>query len=115
MKDLSELEAGLSTEGRAEAEVAQDEVILEMGLRQFRREISGLTQGSLAQRMSVSQPEVSKLESRRDMLISTLREYCSAVGAELHIVMDYGGVKVRLMLPEVSFHEEHAAGRSSGL
>jgi hypothetical protein len=111
MRDLSELEAGLSPEGRSEAEVAQDEVILEMGLRQFRRDVSGLTQGVLAQRMSVSQPDVSKLESRRDMLISTLRDYCSAVGAELHIVMDYGGVKVRLMLPEVGVHDELAASR----
>ncbi len=113
MKDLSELERGMSSQGKAEAEVAKDEIILQMGLRQFRKEISGLTQGGLATRMNVSQPEISKLESRRDMLISTLREYCSAVGAELHIVMEYGGVKVRLMLSEGNLHEDNLRAGSS--
>ena len=106
MKDFRELEDSLSPEGKAEAELAKDEVVVAMSLRQFRKEVSGLTQGGLAKLMNVSQPEVSKLESRRDMLISTLHDYCAAVGAELHIVMEYGGVQVRLMLPETRLHEE---------
>jgi predicted XRE-type DNA-binding protein len=100
MNEFSKLTSELSVVAREESERAKNEILLDMGLRQFRKEIVGLTQGMVAETLSVSQPEVSKLESRRDMLISTLRDYCAAVGAELHIVMAYGGVKVRLMLPE---------------
>src|SRR5437879_4111120 len=100
MKDFRALKNELSDAARAEAESAKNEILLDMGLRQFRKEIIGLTQGRVAEVLSVSQPEVSKLEARRDMLISTLRDYCAAVGAELHIVLEYGGVKVRLMIPE---------------
>ncbi len=35
------------------------------------------------------------------MLISTLTAYCEALGADLHIVMQYGDTQVRLMTPEL--------------
>ncbi len=44
-----------------------------------------MTQVELAERLSVNQSAVSKLESQQDMYISTLRRVISALGGELHI------------------------------
>jgi DNA-binding transcriptional regulator YiaG len=44
-----------------------------------------LTQEELADRLSVAQSNVSRLESRRDMLISTLQEVLRALGGELRL------------------------------
>ena len=43
----------------------------------------GLRQVDVATAMGVSQSDISKLESRRDTRLSTLRAYLEAVGAEL--------------------------------
>ena len=112
MKNYAELRNGLSDVAKAESLVAKNEIILDMELRQFRKEIVGLTQTKLARHLTVSQAEVSKLEKRRDLLISTLQAYCSALGAELHIVMEYGGTKVHLMLPEPIKNEVFVEERS---
>ena len=100
MKDYRALRNSLSDAAKAEATAAKHEILLDMALRQFRKDVVGMTQVEVAERLSVSQPEVSRLEARRDMLIGTLKEYCQAVGAELHIVLQYGGTSVRLMTPE---------------
>ena len=44
-----------------------------------------VTQEELAARLSIAQSNVSRLERRRDMLISTLREVVAALGGELHV------------------------------
>lgn len=54
-------------------------------LRNLRR-TRGLTQRELAARMEMSQPEVSRLESRRDVRLSTLRAYVAATDSELLLV-----------------------------
>jgi len=42
----------------------------------------GLTQQQVADRLGMTQPEVSKLERRRDVRLSTLRAYVAALGGE---------------------------------
>lgn len=54
------------------------------------RKHAGLTQVELATRLGISQSDLSKLERRGDMRVSTLREYARAVGAEIHILLDFG-------------------------
>ncbi len=54
-----------------------------VGLAELRRR-RGLTQVGMAQRLSISQSDVSKLERRRDLLLSTLKAYTEALGGELH-------------------------------
>ncbi len=44
-----------------------------------------LTQEELAARLSISQSNVSRLERRRDMLVSTLRDVIAALGGELRL------------------------------
>ena len=50
------------------------------------RDLLQVTQDDLADRLAISQSNVSRLERREDMLISTLREWVSALGGELQIL-----------------------------
>ena len=53
-------------------------------LQEFRRSI-GITQVALANEMNFTQVNISNLEKRRDMHLSTLRKYVEALGCELEI------------------------------
>jgi predicted transcriptional regulator len=44
-----------------------------------------VTQEELAARLEISQSNVSRLERRQDMLVSTLRQVVQALGGELHL------------------------------
>lgn len=49
----------------------------------------GLSQEELAGRLEVQQPAISKLTSRSDMRISTLRDLITAMGGELHVTAKF--------------------------
>jgi DNA-binding XRE family transcriptional regulator len=52
---------------------------------------AGLTQSQVASRMGISQADVSKLERRADVRLSTLRAYAEAIGAELQVGLREAG------------------------
>ena len=54
-------------------------------LATLRRE-EGLTQNELAHRIGMSQSDLSKLEHRADVRLSTLRAYAQGLGGHLHIL-----------------------------
>lgn len=62
------------------------------GLRQAQH----VTQETLAARLATSQPEISKMEHRSDMYVSTLRHYVEALGGELEIIahLPQGAVRI---------------------
>ena len=49
------------------------------------RERADMTQSRVAERLGISQSDVSKLERRADVRLSTLRAYAHAIGARLHV------------------------------
>jgi DNA-binding XRE family transcriptional regulator len=49
------------------------------------RKRAGLTQVRVAERMGIRQSDVSKLERRSDVLLSTLQAYARAIGARLSV------------------------------
>lgn len=55
-------------------------------LRELRKG-QGLSQAELAALLHKQQGEISKIERRSDVLLSTLREYVQSIGAELRIVV----------------------------
>jgi len=57
-----------------------------------------LTQQELADRLGMTQSEVSRLESRRDVRVSTLRAYVGAAGGELTITARTPDGELRLAL-----------------
>lgn len=63
------------------------------------RKAGELTQTDVARTLGVEQAAVSKIERRHDLLLSTLREYLAATGAEHpRIVVEKNGVEVSLDL-----------------
>jgi hypothetical protein len=56
----------------------------------------GLTQQQVAARLGTVQPEVSKLERRRDTRLSTVRSYVAAVGGRLRMTARFADEDVDL-------------------
>jgi len=80
---------------RAEVEAHRQAVIGEMPLQQLRR-AREFTQTTLAETMGIQQGEVSKIEQRTDVYVSTLRSYVEALGGELEIVAHFADGDVRI-------------------
>jgi len=103
-KKFSELRAGMGEERRARNVEKTAAIIAAMDLAELRGAMD-LTQEELAARLDISQSNVSRLENRSDMLISTLRQVVEAMGGELQLqaVFPDGGVTLR------QFEEAHVA------
>lgn len=88
-KTLEEKLAGMPAARRAKIEARTAELISEeKSLRDLRRART-LTQKRLAKRLGIGQDSVSKLESRSDLMISTLRNYVEAMGGKLNLVAEF--------------------------
>ncbi|MFZ4841717.1 helix-turn-helix domain-containing protein [Mycetocola saprophilus] len=63
------------------------------------REAQNLTQADIARLLQISQGAVSQLENRSDMLLSTLRNYIQAIGAQnprLIVTVNGEDVEIRI-------------------
>jgi len=78
---------------RIDREVEQE--LLAMDLRAI-RELVGKTQADVAAVTQMDQSEVSRLERRQDVRLSTLRRFVEALGGELEIFAAFGDKRVRL-------------------
>jgi len=79
---------------RASAEIEGHQMSLAK-LRQARR----LAQGAVAELMDMQQSEVSRLERRTDLLLSTMRRFVEATGGELVMVARYPEGDVEVITP----------------
>lgn len=85
-KSLDQVMKGLPAARRQKIEQRGAELIQEqMTLQELRKGLN-LTQEAMADLLDVKQGNVSKVEKRTDMLISTLREYVEAMGGTLELV-----------------------------
>lgn len=75
------------------SEIAAYEAAL-ADIRKARR----LTQATLAEAMGTSQGEISELERRSDLYLSTLARYIEAMGGELELVAHFGDERVTLLI-----------------
>ena len=83
-RKFAALRQGMDAE-RLERNAEQAAALLTvMDLAELRGTLS-LTQEELAERLSIAQSNVSRLERRGDMLISTLQEVVRALGGELRL------------------------------
>lgn len=67
---------------------AQELIAEEMGLQELRKAMQQ-SQQRLAEKLHVKQAEVSKIEHRTDMYVSTLRDYIQAMGGTLEITASF--------------------------
>jgi transcriptional regulator with XRE-family HTH domain len=95
-KNFRELEAKMPPEARARSDAKAKKMVREMALAEL-REARKLTQVELAKALRVNQAAVSKLESRSDMYVSTLRKTIRAMGGELQLRATFrtGEVNIR--------------------
>jgi transcriptional regulator with XRE-family HTH domain len=84
----SEIREKMSPERRERNREKTAALLLAMDLAELRDNLD-LTQEEVAARLQISQSNVSRLEKRRDMLVSTLREVVGAFGGELHLVAEF--------------------------
>ena len=86
---LSDMLNTLPPERRAAVEArAADLIAQEATLRDVRKAM-GLTQVHIAQTLKIGQNNVSRIEARSDLLISTLRGYVEAMGGHLNLIAEF--------------------------
>ncbi len=97
-RNFRELEAKMTPEARERVKVKAAELIAGIPLQQVRN-ARQMTQTRLAELLEMDQGNISKLEQRTDMYLSTLRSYVEAMGGALEIraVFPDGDVKIDLM------------------
>src|SRR5665213_2354218 len=76
--------------GVAERQRAIEDALALAGLRQSRH----VTQVQLAEDLGITQGNVSRLEGRSDIYLSTLRSYVEALGGHLEIAAVFGDERV---------------------
>ena len=83
-RKFNELREKMSPAARVESEREFRRMVEEMPLRKLRA-ARELTQENLASVLHVKQSEVSKIERRTDMYLSTLASYIKAMGGTLEV------------------------------
>jgi len=83
-KHYLELRAKLSPQAQAASTLERTRLLEEMSLHELRK-ARELTQSKIARDLHMGQGDVSKLEHRTDMYVSTLTSYLQAIGADLEI------------------------------
>jgi hypothetical protein len=84
IRKFSELEAKMGAERIARSNERVKKMMAEMPLNEL-REARRLTQAQLAVSMEVEQSEVSRIERRTDVYVSTLGRMIEAMGGRLEI------------------------------
>ena len=91
MSRLDERLAALPASRRRKVDRQYRELKVEqMRLDELRKSL-GLTQATVARRLKVEQPRISKIEGRPDAALETMRRYVEALGGELEIVAKFEG------------------------
>jgi hypothetical protein len=88
-------DAKLSPEAQARVRARARAELQELTLKALREGLS-LTQVEVGKTASMTQSELSRLESRNDHLTSTLRRYVEALGGELEVTAVFGGRRIKI-------------------
>lgn len=78
----------MDPERRARNENRTQELLAQMPLQELRRS-RALSQEQVAKLLNTKQANVSKIERRTDLYISTLRDVVSAMGGKLQIIASF--------------------------
>lgn len=87
-KKFSELLASMPVQARDNARARTRSMTSELTLAELRKAFD-VSQEDLAKVLDVKQANVSKIERREDMLLSTLAAYVQAMGGHLEIVAHF--------------------------
>jgi len=99
-EQLEQRHGGPQALGRARESLAAEVAAYEAGLADLRR-ARELTQTQLARQLNVTQGEVSRIERRADLYLSTLQSYIEAMGGHLELVGVFDDERVKLAIGEL--------------
>ena len=105
--DLAHARERFNAEQNAEIDQEVEQLSRALTLRQV-REIVGISQVEAANAINTSQSEISKIEARNDVKVSTLVDYIEAIGGELEILAHINGVPYTIIIPSMLGHEDAA-------
>lgn len=88
-KKLDEKMAKLSSKRRDKIKARIEELVGEEMTMQDLRKARHLTQKAVAKKLKINQDNVSRLEARSDVLISTLQAYVHSLGGELRLMAEF--------------------------
>ena len=91
----SEIKGKMDPERRQRMEQRTRELVAQLPLHELRR-AKEMTQATMAEMLDTSQSEISKIEHRTDVYLSTLRRYVEAMGGELEIRAVFADGVVRI-------------------
>ena len=94
-KPYSTLRAKMSPQARIKAQEQTRQLMKEMPLQEL-RQARKMSQEQLAKNLDTKQSNVSRIEKRTDMYISTLRSVIKAMGGDLEIVARFPDGDVRI-------------------
>jgi DNA-binding XRE family transcriptional regulator len=94
-RSFEELRKQIPPERRARNRRRAEELLAELRLREVRAACE-LTQQQLAERLNIDQPNVSRIENRSDVHVSTLSDYIAALGGRLEILAVFPEGTVRI-------------------
>lgn len=100
----------MTAEQRKQAKARSKNLIAEYKTLQELRKAREMTQVRLAEVLGVTQDNVSRLEKRSDVLLSTLRSYIEAMGGELDLVVTFPD-HPPVHLDTLSGHDERSTSR----
>src|SRR5437879_4140119 len=105
-KSLDDVLSAFTPEQRARVEARAQELIEEeMTLRDLRH-AQHLTQERMAELLGVEQENVSRIERRADLLLSTLASYVAAMGGTLRLIAEFPNRKpVAIALADITGDE----------
>ena len=92
-KSLNDVMKSLPTERQARIKHTGKKLIKDINTLCTLRKELGLTQEHMAELLDIKQANVSKMEQRSDILISTLRNYIEAMGGSLELIAKLPGKK----------------------
>ena len=76
-------------QARARYEAVREEIERHQATLAQVRKARALTQQHIAEQLHMDQSEVSRLENRSNLLLSTLRSFVRATGGDLHLIATY--------------------------
>lgn len=92
-KPFSVLRNKMPKAARETAEAKTKQILKEMHLQDL-RQAHQLSQERMAELLSTKQANISRIERRTDMYISTLRSYIEAMGGKLDIIARFPGSEI---------------------
>ena len=86
---LDDVIKSLPPERRAKIEHLTEELVEEVATLRELRKKQKLTQADMAQLLGIKQENVSRLERRNNIHLSTLKDYIHALGGKLHLIVEF--------------------------